>query len=83
MLKVFFDTDNIGMITDMLDAEEHSHYPIQLFLSMDEPLKITIAGKEVCAHCIAVGQNTHTPFQVKTGRIYPPLLKRHPIFPVR
>lgn len=23
MLKVFFDTDNIGMITDMLDAEEH------------------------------------------------------------
>lgn len=45
MLKVFFDTDNIGIITDMLDAEEHSHYPIQLFLSMDEPLKITIAGK--------------------------------------
>ena len=44
MLKVFFDTDNIGMITDMLDAEEHSHYPIQLFLSIDEPLKITIAG---------------------------------------
>ena len=41
MLKVFFDTDNIGMITDMLDAEEHSHYPIQLFLSMDEPLKTT------------------------------------------
>lgn len=34
MLKVFFDTDNIGMITDMLDAEEHSHYPIQLFLSI-------------------------------------------------
>ena len=34
MLKVFFDTDNIGMITDMLDAEEHSHYPIQLFLSV-------------------------------------------------
>ena len=57
MLKVFFDTDNIGMITDMLDAEEHSHYPIQLFLSIDEPLKITIAGKEVCAQCIAVGQN--------------------------
>ena len=41
MLKVFFDTDNIGMITDMLDAEEHSHYPIQLFLSIDEPLKTT------------------------------------------
>ena len=61
MLKVFFDTDNIGMITDMLDAEEHSHYPIQLFLSIDEPLKITIAGKEVCAQCIAVGQNVpHT-----------------------
>ena len=34
MLKVFFDADNIGMITDMLDAEEHSHYPIQLFLSI-------------------------------------------------
>lgn len=61
MLKVFFDTDNIGMITDMLDAEEHSHYPIQLFLSIDEPLKITIAGNEVCAQCIAVGQNVpHT-----------------------
>ena len=25
----------------MLDAEEHSHYPIQLFLSRDEPLKTT------------------------------------------
>ena len=24
MLKVFFDADNIGMITDMLDAEEHA-----------------------------------------------------------
>ncbi len=24
MLKVFFDTDNIGTITDMLDAEKHS-----------------------------------------------------------
>ena len=57
MLKVFFDTDNIGMITDTINAEEHSHYPIQLFLSMDEPLKITIADKEVCAQCIAVGQN--------------------------
>ena len=61
MLKVFFDTDNIGMITDMLNAEEHSHYPIQLFLSIDEPLRITIAGNEVCAQCIAVGQNVpHT-----------------------
>ena len=54
MLKVFFDTDNIEMITDMLDAEEHSHYPIQLFLSIDEPLKITIAGNAAgvlaCAH---------------------------------
>ena len=53
-MKVFFDTDNIGMITDMLDAEEHSHYPIQLFLSIDEPLKITIAGNAAgvlaCAH---------------------------------
>lgn len=89
MLKVFFDTDNIGMITDMLNAEKHSHYPIQLFLSMGEPLKIAIAGKEVCAHCIAVGQNVRsgrmyrTPFQVKTRLIYPSLLKRHPIFPVR
>ena len=57
MLKIFFDTDNIGIITDTIDAEVHSHYPIQLFLSMDEPLRITIAGKEICARCIAVGQN--------------------------
>ena len=39
MLKVFFDTDNIGMITDMLDAEEPSHYPIQRFLSIREKEK--------------------------------------------
>ena len=57
MLKIFFDTDNIGIITDTIDAEVHSHYPIQLFLSMDEPLRITIAGKEICAHCLAVGHN--------------------------
>ncbi len=36
MLKVFFDTDNIEMIADMLNAEEHLHYPLQLFLSMDD-----------------------------------------------
>ena len=36
MLKVFFDTDKIELIADMLNAEEHLHYLLQLFLSMDD-----------------------------------------------
>lgn len=83
MLKVFFDTDNIGMITDMLDAEEHSHYPIQLFLSIDEPLKTRLRERKYARSALRSGRMYRTPFQAKTGRIYPPLLKRHPIFPVR
>ena len=65
MLKVFCDTDNIGMITDMLDAEEHSHYPIQLFLSIDEPLKITIAG-----NAAAVLTFTHLKKRTSAVRFY-------------
>lgn len=62
MLKVFFDTDNIGLITDTLDAKEHSHYPLQLFLSKDDPLKIIVDKDEVYARCIAVGQNAEHKF---------------------
>ncbi len=57
MLKVFWDEDNIGIICDKLNAVSHSHCVLQIFLSFDEPLKITVGNTCVNGKCVIVNKN--------------------------
>ena len=58
MLKIFWDTDNIAFIGNQVNATEHSHCVIQLFLSLDNPLQLIVNGKQISGNCIMVNKNT-------------------------
>lgn len=57
MLKVFWDKDNIGIICDKLNAVSHSHCVLQVFLSLDEPLQVTVENEQIFGKCIVVNKN--------------------------
>lgn len=57
MLKLFWDKDNIAFVNNHVDAIEHSHCVIQIFLSFDEPLQVSVAGESISGKCIIVNQN--------------------------
>lgn len=60
MLKVFWDKDNIGFISDKLNSVGHSHCVLQLFLSFGEPMQITVGDRCVGGKCVIVNKNvTH------------------------
>lgn len=65
MLNVFWDKDNIGFISDKLDAESHSRCVLQIFLSFDEPLQITVGDRPVCGKCIIVDKDV--PHSIRSG----------------
>lgn len=55
--KIFWQNDNIGVITNLLESTTHSHWMMQLFLSVDEVVKITINDEEIIGQCIIVDKN--------------------------
>lgn len=57
MIKLFWDKDNIAFISNHVEAVEHSHCVLQIFLSFDEPLQVTVAGESISGKCIIVNQN--------------------------
>lgn len=57
MLKLFWDKDNIAFISNHVDAIEHSHCVLQIFLSFDESLQVSVAGESLSGKCIIVNQN--------------------------
>ncbi len=65
MLNVFWDKDNIGFISDRLDSASHSHCVLQIFLSFDEPLQVTVEGRRICGKCIVVNQDV--PHSIRSG----------------
>lgn len=58
MLKIFWDTDNIAFIGNQVNATEHSHCVLQLFLSLDDPLQLIVNNKQISGNCIIVNKNT-------------------------
>ncbi|MDE6867707.1 MAG: AraC family transcriptional regulator [Clostridia bacterium] len=58
MLKIFLDKDNIAFIGNQVNATEHSHCVLQVFLSLDEPLQVTVNDRQVSGKCIIVNKNT-------------------------
>lgn len=57
MLKHFWDKDNIAFVNNHVDAIEHSHCVLQIFLSFDEPLQVSVADESISGKCIIVNQN--------------------------
>lgn len=57
MLKIFWDKDNIAFIGNQVNATEHAHCVEQIFLSLNEPLQVTVNGKQVNGRCIIVNKN--------------------------
>lgn len=57
MLKIFWDKDNIAFIGNQVNSVEHSHCVLQAFLSLDEPLNVTVKNKQLSGKCIIVNKN--------------------------
>lgn len=57
MLKIFWDKDNIAFLGDGVNAVRHSHCVIQIFLSLDTPLCVTVGDKEITGMCVVVNKN--------------------------
>ncbi len=57
MLKIFWDKDNIAFIGDQVNASEHSHCVLQVFLSLDEPLQVMVENEWVSGKCVIVNAN--------------------------
>lgn len=62
MLKIFWDKDNIAFIGDRVNATEHAHCVLQVFLSFDEPLRVTVKNEQISGKCIIVGANARHRF---------------------
>lgn len=56
MLRVFWDKDNVGVISDRLNTLEHTHCVIQLFIGIDEPLCVSVEGKRISGECVIVNK---------------------------
>lgn len=57
MLKIFWDKDNIAFIGNQVNATEHAHCVLQTFLSLNEPLEVTVNGEQINGKCIIVNKN--------------------------
>lgn len=55
--KIFWQEDKIGMISNHLDADCHSHWMLQLFLSLEDTLNLTVADEKIECQCIVVDKN--------------------------
>lgn len=62
MNKIYWDNDKISIITDQMEAVEHKHWAMQLFLSMDKDLRLRVSGKQISCKCVIVNQNVNHSF---------------------
>lgn len=61
--RIYLQEDKIGILTNRIDAKEHSHWMLQLFLSLDKELDILVNTKRVVAKCIIIDKNIPHAFQ--------------------
>lgn len=62
MLKLFWGRDNIAFICNHVDAMEHLHCVLQVFLSFDEPLQVIVGGERLNGKCIIINKNVQHEF---------------------
>ncbi|MDE7394568.1 MAG: AraC family transcriptional regulator [Clostridiales bacterium] len=68
MLKIFWDKDNIAFIGNRVNATEHAHCVLQVFLSFDEPLSVTVENEQIGGKCIIVGANARHKFSCENAK---------------
>ena len=54
---IYWQHGRIGIFTNTLNTEKHSHWMLQLFLSLNGQLKIEVNEKEIKCKCIVVDKN--------------------------
>lgn len=57
MNKIYWDKDKISILTNQIEAVEHKHYTMQLFLGLEKNLTISVSGEELTCSCILINQN--------------------------
>lgn len=62
MLKIIWDMDNIAFIGNQVNAAEHSHCVLQVFLSFAEPLHVFVENEKVSGKCVIVNKNVRHKF---------------------
>ena len=67
MQKIFWDKDNIAFISNQVNSQTHCHCALQAFLSLDEPLQVTVENERICGKCIIVNKNVRHKFSCDNG----------------
>lgn len=62
MLKIFWDKDNIAFVGDQVNATEHSHCVLQVFMSLSDALSISVGNEKVTGKCVIVNKNVRHKF---------------------
>ncbi|GAA0086526.1 helix-turn-helix domain-containing protein [Clostridium sp. CTA-7] len=57
MNYIFMSESYISAFTDIIDAEVHKHYMLQLFMSYEDNLNIEVKGEDISCKCIIVNTN--------------------------
>lgn len=65
MNKIYWDRDKISIITDQIEAVQHKHCAMQLFLSVEQELEISVGEQQISCKCIVVNRNI--PHSFSTG----------------
>lgn len=62
MNTIYWDKDKITILTNQLEAVEHKHCAMQLFLALEEQLDICVSKQTLTSRCIVVNQNINHSF---------------------
>lgn len=65
MNRIYWDEDKIAMLTDHLDAVKHSHWMVQLFLSLEDELQLWVADQWISGRCIVVNEKAQHAFSTQ------------------
>lgn len=67
--RIYWQEDAIGLLTNHIDAQLHSHWMLQLFLCVDDYLNIKVANQDIKCKCIVVDKNISHEFHTNQ-RVY-------------
>lgn len=57
MNRIYWDRDKVSILTDQIEAIEHKHNAMQLFLSIEKPLDLYVSGKLAAGKCVIINRN--------------------------
>lgn len=75
MSKIFWDKDKVAFFTKQLDAVEHSHWMMQLFLGLEDNLDIYVSGKRIFCKGIIVNKNISHSFSANDKQHFSALIE--------